>query len=321
MGAVSGLKKEIPVCTQFRSAMNLVVVILAALLGILLPTESAQAQAQSTRSISFKYTSFDYPAAIATQAMGISQKGVIAGYYLDASSAEHAFVRLPDGKFEEVDYPGAVGTILFDINDSKEAVGLYNGTDSFNQGFLFERPNQFTPIYYSASASSTTPYGINNSGQIVGAWSGDGLQGGFSLVDGTYTELLYPNAEFTYPNDVNSSGMIVGSWVSVCNPSCQYHGFTLTSAVDGTYTSFDFPGAIMTFANAINDSNQVVGWYEDDTGAYHGWIGVPSKNQYTQVDYPGASFTAVGGINNARHVVGWYVDTNDVGHGFIAVPK
>ena len=302
-----------------RSSTNFVAIVLAGLMVILLSAAFAQAQAAS--SISFNYTSFDYPGATATQALGISQDGVIVGYYLDASAAEHGFIRLPKGTFEMVDYPGAVGTTLFDINDSKEAVGLYNGSDILYQGFLFEPPNQFTPIYYSPLASATDPYGINNSGQIVGAWSGDQVEGGFSLLDGTYTELFYPSAVFTYPNGVNSSGDIGGSWVSVCNPQCQYHGFTLTSAADGTYTDVDFPGAVMTLVNAINDSNQVAGTYEDATGVYHGLLAVPGRKQYITVDYPGATFTAVGGINNARHLAGSYTDTNNVTHGFLAVPR
>lgn len=172
---------------HFRSGMNKAV---AGLLGILLLVGVGHAQAKSP--VSFNFTSFDYPGATGTIGYGINQGGIIVGYYVDAAGGEHGFIRLLDGKLQKVDYPGAVGTVLFGINDSKEAVGLYNDTDLVYQGFLFEPPDQFTNIYYSALASSTTPYGINNIGQIVGAWNGDQLQGGFSLLNGTYTELLYP---------------------------------------------------------------------------------------------------------------------------------
>jgi uncharacterized membrane protein len=300
-----------------RSMMTLV---LAGLLGILLPAAVAQAQAASP--VSFSFRSFDYPGAIATQANGINQNGVIVGYYLDSSSVEHGFVRSPDGQFEQVDYPGATGTILLGINDAKQVVGLYNGVAIFYQGFIFEPPNRFTPIYYGGLASETTPYGINNNGQIVGAWSGDQIQGGFSLLDGTYTGLLYPNAKFTNPDGVNSSGVIVGSWVSACTPLCIPHGFILTSAVDGTYTDVNFPGSVATYLDAINDSNEVVGAYGLATGGYYqAWIGNPSKNQYTTAEYPGAILTAIDGINNARHIVGYYLDTNNVTHAFVGVPK
>jgi uncharacterized membrane protein len=300
-----------------RSVMSLAV---AALLGIL--PRGGVAQAPAASSLSFSFTSFDYPGAISTQALATNQNGIIVGYYLDANSAEHGFVRSADGQFKEVDYPGAVGTILLGINDSNEAVGLYNGTDIFYQGFIFEPPNQFTPIYYGGLASETTPYGINNNGQIVGAWSGDQIQGGFSLLDGTYTDLLYPNAEFTNPDGVNSAGVIVGSWVSACSPLCRYHGFMLTSAVDGTYTDVNFPGSVATYIDAINDSNEVVGAYGKAAGGYYqAWVGLPSKNQYAVVAYPGAIFTALCGINNARHIVGYYIDANNMTHGFLAVPK
>src|ERR1700691_1975787 len=131
---------------------------------------------RSEPSIAFTFTAFDYPEALATQALGINKAGVIVGYYVDTSLVSHGFGRLPNGTFEKLDYPGSVETLLFGVNNSNQVVGFYSDTDTLDQGFLFTSPDHFTPIDYPGS-DMTTAYGINNSGQIVGAWGEPPSQG------------------------------------------------------------------------------------------------------------------------------------------------
>lgn len=286
--------------------------------ALLLSAVLAPAQAAPS-SISFKFTSFDYPGAVATQGLGINNADVIVGYFLDSSLVSHGFARLPNGTFLEIDDPDGIRTLLFGINDSNLAVGFYADSNDLDQGFQFRYPNQFTAINYPG-ASMTTPYGINNAGQVVGAWGVEPTQGGFSLSNGNYTNLVYPNAQLTYPSGVNSSGIIAGSWVNTCNPQCQYHGFMLTG-VSGTYSDVDFPGAVMTHIYGVNDLNQVVGSYDNQTGPTHCWAGFPARNQFITVDYPGSNGCVVGGITKKGHLAGWYADSSNVVHGFLAVPK
>jgi hypothetical protein len=299
------------------------VIVLLAVLGVgsgLILFSPTLALAQRTpASISFNFTSFDYPSAQSTQPLGINNADVIVGYF-DAANVTNGFARSPNGIFVEIDYPeSSIATLLFGLNDANLAVGFYTDTSFLDQGFQFRYPNQFSSISYPGAAD-TTPYGINNNGQVVGAWSQGQSQGGFSLTNGVYTSLLYPGAELTYPSAVNSAGVIAGSWVTTCSPLCQYEGFFL-SGVGGSYSEIEYPGATMTHVYGLNDSNQVVGAYVDSSGTSHCWAGVPAKNKYINIDYPGSLSCIADGINNKGRITGSYADSNNVTHGFLAVPK
>lgn len=291
----------------------------AGLCCALITLMSLFAGAQSAApAVSFKFTSFDYPGALATQPLGINNADFIVGYYVDNAFVSHGFARSPNGRFVQIDYPQSTETIVFGINDSNVAVGFYTDSPAAYQGFEFRYPNEFTAVDYPNGAA-TTPYGINDAGQIVGAWGTQPQQGGFSLLNGTYTDLSYPGAELTYARGVNSTGLIVGSWVSTCNPDCQYHGFVLTG-VGGIYSDVDYLGASMTYINGVNDLNQVVGYYDSLTGM-HCWVGIPAKNRYVTADYPGSNGCFAGGITNKGHLAGSYTDADNVTHGFLAVPQ
>jgi hypothetical protein len=41
------------------------------------------------------YTSFDFPGAILTEAVGIDPSGVIVGLYTDSCNVTHGFIRTP----------------------------------------------------------------------------------------------------------------------------------------------------------------------------------------------------------------------------------
>jgi hypothetical protein len=123
-------------------------------LGVVI-LSAALVVAQATSSISFTFTSFDYPGAIATQPLGINKAGTIVGYYVDASFVSHGFARLQNGTFIRIDYPGSTETLLFGINDSNQVVGFYTGTSTLAQGFLLLHGNDFTPIAYPGASATT----------------------------------------------------------------------------------------------------------------------------------------------------------------------
>jgi probable HAF family extracellular repeat protein/parallel beta-helix repeat protein len=147
--------------------------------------------------------------------------------------------------------------------------------------------------------------GINDAGQIVG-WDAD--QHGFLLSGGTYTTLDVPGAASTFPQGINDAGQVVGLYYDAGSGE---HGFLLSG---GTYTTLDAPGAIVTQADGINDAGQVVGWYSDAAGE-HGFL--LSGGTYTMLDVPGAAYTYAAGINDTGQVVGWYSDAAGDDHGFL----
>jgi uncharacterized membrane protein len=114
-------------------------------------------------------------------------------------------------------------------------------------------------------ASSTQAFGINDAGQIVGAFFGPaGLAGpsqSFLLSAGGYTTLDVPGSFSSTANKINASGQIVGSYFDGSE-----HGFLLSG---GSYTRFDAPSSvgnpllpiIRTQALGIYASGQIVGTY------------------------------------------------------------
>ena len=56
----------------------------------------------------------------------------------------------------------------------------------------------------------TRAYGINDSGQIVGPWDDSGQGNGFSRLDGTYTNVVYPDAFNTVANGMKGHFLMCG---------------------------------------------------------------------------------------------------------------
>jgi probable HAF family extracellular repeat protein len=77
-------------------------------------------------------------------------------------------------------------------------------------GFLLDN-GVFTPIDAPGAVLGTAPYGINNRGQIVGAYVyADGTGQGFLLDNGGFTPIDTPGAgAFTVAFGINNRGRIV----------------------------------------------------------------------------------------------------------------
>lgn len=102
------------------------------------------------RSPSGEITTFDVPGTesigigcYADCSVGLNDAGAITGYYLDANSVYHGFVRSPAGTVTTFDAPGAnttpgsySGTFPVSINDRGEITGYYLDANNINHGFL-----------------------------------------------------------------------------------------------------------------------------------------------------------------------------------------
>ena len=166
--------------------------------------------------------------------------------------------------------------------------------------------------------STTSAYGINASGQIVGTYNVP--RQGFLYSAGAYTTLAEPTAY-----GINSSGQIVGNYtISGPDNAVATHGYLYSG---GTYTTLDDPSAAggitsTTSADGINKSGQIVGYYRDSFGSTHGFL--YSGGTYTTLDDPlaaisqfGFSITVANGINDAGQIVGYYNDGKQRNHGFL----
>ena len=118
-----------------------------------------------------KFTSITVPGASDTWAYGINNSGQIVGSY-DGDS--HGFL-LSGNTYSKIDYPGAYVTVASSINNMGQIVGYYysHSTSFSPHGFLLsggtysniDFPGEFNTYPYGLY---TYPFGINDSGQIVG---------------------------------------------------------------------------------------------------------------------------------------------------------
>jgi hypothetical protein len=86
------------------------------------------------------------------------------------------------------------------LNNVGQLVGFYDGQRPFKySGGVFT--NLPTPV----GSISTTPYGVNDFGVIVGIYSSSSAIHGFEYSGGTYTDVQF------IARDINNAGVIVGT--------------------------------------------------------------------------------------------------------------
>src|ERR1019366_8662024 len=123
------------------------------------------------------YTSFGYPGAEVTFGHGINDSGLIAGHYQLVNAGEPYGFFDNGGTFTSIDYPDSFENFAYGINNLNVVVG-YAGLNSTGAsvGFLWQA-GQFTLI--NPSDWGALPNGINNNGQLVGAYFPSGVYHGF----------------------------------------------------------------------------------------------------------------------------------------------
>src|SRR3984957_4102762 len=82
------------------------------------------------------YVIFDPPGSIYTQPNSINREGAITGYYRDAQSVSHGFLRDRDGTITTFDSPGSTYTYAASINRIGMIAGAYNDDEGASNGFL-----------------------------------------------------------------------------------------------------------------------------------------------------------------------------------------
>jgi probable HAF family extracellular repeat protein len=292
--------------------------------------------------VQYKYSpAGNFPGSDYTVPFGVS-KNAIVGYYtaqVEGQTILGAYIEtLEEGnearaKFTSVRPMDSRVAYLSGVNASAVAVGgfcprgcnPYSGQHAFiyDHGkitaFDYPRVGAFTP--------TTTAYGINNKGQIVGGFcdqpSACPNGGGYPPTDhgflddhGTFTELDYPGTHrSTEANAINDAGQIVGVYdINNTGP----HSFLY---FNGQYQNIDYPNGAATTASAINNNGVVAGTYTDQFGINHGFT--YQNGTFHQVnDHPDAFDTTVTGINDKGIIVGiWLPNPPKTGlYNFIGVP-
>jgi len=135
------------------------------------------------RDASGNLTTFAVPGATGTWAYTINKAGVVAGFWLDANSIGHGYLRSPSGLIQSYDAPKGTGTTLggaqFINDDGVVAATAYNASNNAFVPFIRNRAGNFT--IFSVSGSKTAIInGVNNNSQVCGTFLGQkGVAYGF----------------------------------------------------------------------------------------------------------------------------------------------
>ncbi len=271
-------------------------------------------------------TTIDYPGAQSTQLTGINRAGVIVGITDDGKGATQGFL-YTRGTFQAVPLPpvpaGQPTCQLGGINEAGCIVGSrideHNGVRAFvltpsGSGGTYTWADLALPI---AGATKSNANGINEAGDIVGAYAEGGGWYGFVLHPGGGAASFtapHPGTKWTSGLAINNSGAIVGvSWNEDAAAHLEAHGFLFSG---GTFTPLDYPGATWVCPTGINAAGDIVGGYWVAEWLWHGFLW--HAGQFTPFDLPGALYTDPRGINDAGSIVGTYMDTQSRLHGFLS---
>jgi uncharacterized membrane protein len=171
-----------------------------------------------------------------TTSVAINSAGATTGYYYDANSVAHTYIRAADGGFTEFEVPGA-------------------GTTSYTGAWPIE---------------------INNAGDVIGFYYDGSFRSYpyFRLADGTLINIASPagiGAEI-YPDWMNQKGDIAGTYQDANGAA---HAIVrLKNGHFAFFTDPDagMGAGQGTFSIRINNAGQVAGYYVDANNVYHGFM-------------------------------------------------
>jgi uncharacterized membrane protein len=163
-------------------------------------------------------TTIDLPARTLTAVTDINNHGQLAGQTLDAAGRAIGFVRDPNGRVTTIDIPGREVGDVPALNDRGQVVGEAavppdalsgNPTLKPRYGFVWDR-GRISQLDVPRSLA-TVAYGINNAGQITGAYAdAAGRRHGFLLQRGRYSTIDAPGRPETEAAwGINDRGQIV----------------------------------------------------------------------------------------------------------------
>lgn len=260
----------------------------------------------------------DVPGATRTRAFGMNDRGQIVGDYIDptlpAGHRRRSFV-FSAGVFTDITAPlppDSINGVVRAINNRGDVIGTFiDLTNGTLRGFL-RRDNLVTVLDYPG-AFGTQPNGLNDRGQIVGAyWDADGMLHSFLYADGVFTNIDPPGKVNTEAAGIAPNGEIVGG-ISVGETTIS-HCYRLRN---GEYTFFDVPNAVDNLPTAVNARGDIAGLILLADGTQHAFV---LDKQGSETILPLLDSIARG-INARGDVTGWFSDDQGRLHGFLATQK
>jgi probable HAF family extracellular repeat protein len=183
------------------------------------------------------------------------------------------------------------------------------------QGYLLD-DGRFRRIAVPG-ATGTLPFGLNDRGQIVGAYDdARGHTHGFMYERGRYRTIDVPRVTGTTPEgisgsgafDINDRGEVVGAYVGRDGHT---HGYLWRR---GRFRIIDAPGATDSTAFSINGRGQVT--VQAGSAADPSLDVLWDDGDFTPVRVPGSTASLVHKIDNRGQIVGVYADDSTGQRGF-----
>jgi hypothetical protein len=232
------------------------------------------------------FASWNYPGSMQTQVTGLSNSGLIVGFWSDMNNANmtndnFGFYRRA-GKFHNVNFPTSDNSSpavnqLLGVNDANIAVGFYNDHAGNSHGYTYNvNTGHFRALSLPQNVMSDTAAAINDHGDVAGFASVNGTTEAFLLRGGRFTALNAPGSAMTQAFGVNNQDEVVGVYTVGSGNNAKMHGFTWKPGRG--FTTVDDPhGVGSTTINGVNDKGQLVGFYTDAAGNTDGLIATPNR--------------------------------------------
>jgi hypothetical protein len=167
------------------------------------------------------FTSYKNPktgAGTVNQLLGLNNHGTAVGFYVDGGGLSHGYeLNQATGRFSAVASQGCTNVFATGINNHGSVTGFCTGGNGVVIGFL--RVGHTFSEFSFPSASATTPFGINDKDEVVGAYTdASGNSHGFTLTspltNAKWMSIDDPNGVGgTFVNGLNDMGALVGFYV------------------------------------------------------------------------------------------------------------
>lgn len=197
-----------------------------------------------------------------------------AGNWHNALYHKGTYSYLPDYYAPPAQPPYSFTVML--LNDSGIMTGVAYDTHGVGHGLLLNQSLSLFRIFDFPGALSTTPYGLNNAGDIVGTYiAADGTQHAFLSRQGlTFSNVDPPGALFPAAIGINNQGELCGFYVD--STSGVFQGFLLR---EGVFSVLKLPDAAGSGPNWINDEGTLAGSFVDAAGNQYGYIARPIRGR------------------------------------------
>jgi hypothetical protein len=149
-----------------------------------------------------------------SQALGINNSNVVAGFYADAAGTTHAYTyALATGTYTAFSPPG-LATAMTGINDSGTTSGFATNAKQTTFGFVRSASGGVLTYFHVPQSFNTQLLGINNSGIAVGFYvDANNITHGLYYVasTGAWVKVDDPNGVGgTVVNGINNKNQLVG---------------------------------------------------------------------------------------------------------------